>query len=161
MFAEIQTIFASDMTRLERYGAPSNNLVQSVFWSFHFQCSFTLYSIIQYIFCLYVYTVASMLETQEYTLRMPWPIQQSTSLEGSIVGVESGPFPVIEKNFRPCLYYKCSICCHRNPVEPGRSTCATEQRAAVQGRSSWGLARVVTDVNQPNAEFRDVCVSVI
>ena len=52
---------------------------------------YSIYSI----FCLYVYTVASMLETQEYTLRMPWPIQQSTSLEGSIVGVESGPFPVI------------------------------------------------------------------
>lgn len=120
-------------------------------------------ALLLHIFCQYVYTVASMLETQEYTLCMPWPIQQSTSLEGSIVGVESGPFPVIGKNFIQTLLVLQYVqyVCHRNPVEPGRSTCATEQRTAVKGRSSRGLAGVGADVNPPSAEFHGVCMSVI
>lgn len=52
-------------------------------------------ALLLYISSAYMYHSSFHVRNPEYTLRMPWPTQQSTSLEGSIVGVESGPFPVI------------------------------------------------------------------
>ena len=59
---------ARPQTTLSKVFDPSKALVFYIYFDF-------------YSFYLYVHTVDSMLETQEYTLCMPWLIQQPTSLD--------------------------------------------------------------------------------